>query len=254
MLQDLRFAFRTLLRAPGFTAMAGLTLALGIGATSLMFSVVNAVLLRPLPYPEQSRLILLFNLRTNAPSADTIRLTPLDFNDYKSGARSFESLAGYVGKGFTLSGAGEPELVIGEMVTAEFFRTLGVAPALGRTFASDEFQLGRENVVVLSERLWKRRSAATQHRLAGALLSMANRRRDAGVSASYTTPMPPLPSGAVISYGPRRVPGDRANGEKRIDYRLNPTGDAERGVDRVVSDRRDAGAVGAILFFVAGKK
>ena len=137
--------------------MAGLTLALGIGATSLMFSVVNAVLLRPLPYPEQSRLMLLFNQRTNAPSANTIRLTPLDFDDYKSRAHSFESLAGYVGKGFTLTGAGEPELVIGEMVTPEFFRTLGVTAALGRTFAADEFQLGHEDVVVLSDRLWKRR-------------------------------------------------------------------------------------------------
>jgi putative ABC transport system permease protein len=157
MLQDLRFAFRMMLRAPGFTAMAGLTLALGIGATSLMFSVVNAVLLRPLPYAEPSRLMLLFNVRTNTPSADTIRLTPLDFDDYKSRARSFEALAGYIGTGFTFSGAGEAELVIGEMVTPEFFRILGVAPALGRTFAPDEFQPGRENVVVLSDRLWKRR-------------------------------------------------------------------------------------------------
>ena len=157
MLQDLRFAFRMLLRAPGFTAMAGLTLALGMGATSLMFSVVNAVLLRPLPYAEPSRLMLLFNVRTNTPSADTIRLTPLDFDDYKSRARSFEAVAGYIGTGFTFSGAGEAELVIGEMVTPEFFRILGVAPALGRTFAPDEFQPGHENVVVLSDRLWKRR-------------------------------------------------------------------------------------------------
>jgi putative ABC transport system permease protein len=157
MLQDLRFAFRTLRRTPGFTATAGLTLALGIGATSLMFSVVNAVLLRPLPYPEQSRLMLVFNQRTNTPSANTVRLTPLDFDDYRSRAHSFESLAGYVGKGFTLSGASEPELVIGEMVTPQFFRTLGVAPALGRVFAPNEFQLGHENVVVLSDRLWKRR-------------------------------------------------------------------------------------------------
>jgi putative ABC transport system permease protein len=157
MLQDLRFAFRTLFRSPGFTATAALTLALGIGATSLMFSVVNAVLLRSLPYPDESRLMLLFNVRTNTPSADPIRLTPLDFEDYQSRAHSFESLAGYVGTGFTLSGFGDPELVIGEMVTPEFFRVLGVAPALGRTFAPDEFQPGRENVIVLSDRLWKRR-------------------------------------------------------------------------------------------------
>ena len=157
MFQDLRFALRMMLRAPGFTAMAGLTLALGIGATSLMFSVVNAVLLRPLPYAEPSRLMLLFNVRTNTPSADTIRLTPLDFDDYKSRAHSFEALAAYIGTGFTFSGTGDAELVIGEMVTPEFFRTLGVAPALGRTFAPDEFQPGHENVVVLSDRLWKRR-------------------------------------------------------------------------------------------------
>lgn len=157
MLQDLRFAVRTLFRSPGFTATAALTLALGIGATSLMFSVVNAVLLRPLPYPDQDRLMLVFNVNANAGEADTIRATALDFEDYRARARSFDGLAGHVGTGFTFSGQGEPELVIGQLVTPEFFKVFGVQPALGRTFAPDEFAPGRGATIVLSHRLWMRR-------------------------------------------------------------------------------------------------
>lgn len=157
MLQDVRFALRTLFRSPGFTATAALTLALGIGVTSLMFGVVNAVLLRPLPYPDQDRLMLVFNVNTNAADRNTIRATGLDFEDYRGRARGFESLAGHVGTGFTFSGQGDPELVIGQMVTPEFFRVLGVRPSLGRTFTADEFTPGRENTIVLSQRLWKRR-------------------------------------------------------------------------------------------------
>ena len=158
MFQDFRYAFRTLLRAPGFTFTAALTLALGIGVTSLMFSVVNAVLLRPLPYPDAARLMLLFSINNNAGEANAIRVTALDFDDFRARARSFESMAAHVGTGFTFSGAGaDPELVIGQMVTPDFFRVLGVQPALGRTFAPDEFAPGRESEVVLSQRLWKRR-------------------------------------------------------------------------------------------------
>jgi putative ABC transport system permease protein len=157
MLQDFRFALRTLFRSPGFTATAAVTLALGIGVTSLMFSVVNAVLLRPLPYPAQDRLMLIFNVAINSPDSNTIRATGLDFEDYRARAHSFDALAGHIGTGFTFSGQGDPELVIGQMVTPDFFRVLGVQPSLGRTFTADEFAPGRENTVVLSQRLWKRR-------------------------------------------------------------------------------------------------
>src|SRR5829696_4503150 len=157
MLQDFQFAVRTLFRSPGFTTTAAITLALGIGVTSLMFSVVNAVLLRPLPYPDQERVMLVFNVNTNAASANTIRASALDFEDFRSRARTFEALAGHIGTGFTFSGEGEPELVIGQMVTPDFFRVLGVEPALGRSFTADEYTPGRENTIVLSQRLWKRR-------------------------------------------------------------------------------------------------
>ena len=157
MLQDLRYAVRTLFRSPGFTATAALTLALGIGVTSLMFGVVNAVLLRPLPYPEQDRLMLVFNVITTTPAANTIRASALDFEDYKARARTFEVLAAHIGTGFTFSGSGGPELVIGQDVSPDFFRVFKVQPSLGRVFAPDEFSPGRENVMVLSHRLWKRR-------------------------------------------------------------------------------------------------
>jgi putative ABC transport system permease protein len=157
MLQDLRFAVRTLFRSPGFTATAAVTLALGIGATSLMFSVVNAVLLRPLPYPDQDRLMLVFNVNANAGEADTLRATALDFEDYRARARSFDSMAGHIGTGFTFTGQGEPELVLGQLVTPDFFPVFGVQPALGRAFAPDEFAPGRGAAIVLSHRLWMRR-------------------------------------------------------------------------------------------------
>jgi putative ABC transport system permease protein len=157
MLQDLRFAVRTLLRSPGFTLTAALTLALGIGATSLMFSVVNAVLLRPLPYADQERLMLVFNVNTNAPDANMMRVTPLDFEDYRARSQAFESMAAHIGTGFTFGGPGEPELVIGQMITPDFFRVLGVQPALGRSFRAEEFSPGGENVMLLSQRLWRRR-------------------------------------------------------------------------------------------------
>jgi putative ABC transport system permease protein len=157
MLQDFRFALRTLLRSPGFTTTAAVTLALGIGVTSLMFSVVNAVLLRPLPYPDQDRLMLVFNVSTTDAAANTISSSALDFDDYRARARTFEAMAGHIGTGFTFSGNGNPELVIGQMVTPDFFRVLGVQPSLGRGFTAEEFSSGHENTIVLSQRLWKRR-------------------------------------------------------------------------------------------------
>ena len=157
MLQDLRFAVRTLFRSPGFTITAVLTLALGIGVTSLMFSVVYAVLLRPLPYADPDRLMLVFNVNTTAPDANEMRVTALDFDDYRTRTQSFEAMAAHIGTGFRFGGPGEPELIIGQLVTPDFLRVLGVQPVIGRAFRPDEFSPGRENTMLLSDRLWKRR-------------------------------------------------------------------------------------------------
>src|SRR6266511_5653469 len=121
MLQDFRYAIRTLLRSPAFTATAAITLALGIGANAVMFSVVNAVLLRPLPFADPDRLVLLSSLNVHK-NVGQIRATALDFADWRAQARSFERMAGYVGTGFTFSDAGEPERLLGQLVTTDFFR------------------------------------------------------------------------------------------------------------------------------------
>src|SRR5437660_11343271 len=124
MLHDLSYAFRTLVRARAFTITAALTLALGIGANTVMFSVVNAVLLRPLPFRAPDRLMLLFSVNSRK-DVGQIRATALDFFDWRSGSHSFDAMAGNIGTGYTFSD-GEPEFVMGQLVTADFFNVLGV--------------------------------------------------------------------------------------------------------------------------------
>jgi putative ABC transport system permease protein len=156
MLQDLRYAFRTLFRSPAFTLTAALTLALGIGATTLMFSVVNAVLLRDLPFADPDRLVVLSSLNRQQ-DIRQIRASALDFADWRSQSTSFDAMAGHVGTGFTFSGDSNPELVTGQLVTADFFRVLGVAPLVGRTLAAGDFTAGRHHVIVLAHGIWQRR-------------------------------------------------------------------------------------------------
>ena len=153
LLQDLRFAVRTLRKAPAFTAAAVLTLALGIGANSAIFSVVNAVLLRPLPYPDPDRLVVVWG--TYPEFGRTATSLP-DFRDWRASATSFAQMAARHGTIFNLTSAGEPVQLSADRVTANFFPTLGVQPALGRGFLPEE-ELGSENrVVVLSHGLWQR--------------------------------------------------------------------------------------------------
>jgi hypothetical protein len=129
LLQDLKFALRMLAKNPAFTAVAVLTLALGIGANTALFSVVNGVLLDPLPYPQPERLVALYS-RTAASPWWSISYP--NFLDWVRDNRSFSSLAGYREDDFSLTGTGEPERVRTAMVSAAFFDCLGVAPRLGR--------------------------------------------------------------------------------------------------------------------------
>jgi putative ABC transport system permease protein len=155
LLQDLRYGARMLLKNPGFTLIAVLTLALGIGANTAIFSVVNAVLLRPLPFPESDRLVVVKD--ENGKTGATITyVSPGDFFDFKSQSQPFASLAAYSGLPFTLLEGDKPEIIPAVRVTDDFFGTLQVQPLLGRAFSPDEFK-GNSNSIILSHRLWQRR-------------------------------------------------------------------------------------------------
>ena len=155
-MHDLRYAFRTLARSPGFTAAAVLALALGIGANTAVFSVINGVLLRPLPYPGADRLVMVFDSFPQQGMEHGPACIP-DFLDWKARSRSFQGLDAVATNRFTLTGDGEAEQIVGAAVTAGFFDVLGVRPLLGRTFSAGEDQPGRAQTVVIGERLWRRR-------------------------------------------------------------------------------------------------
>src|SRR5689334_7730526 len=128
--QDLRYAARSLRKSPGFTLVAALTLALGIGSTTAIFSVVDAVILRPLPYPDPARLVELFGNVTRA-RVERRGTSFADYLDWRSQSRSFEDMALYAGNSFTLTGFDEPERIPGEFVGQAYFPLLGINPALG---------------------------------------------------------------------------------------------------------------------------
>src|SRR5436305_5282414 len=151
-MNDLRFAFRQLRKSPGFTIIAVLTLALGIGANSAIFSVVNAVLLRPLPYPQPKRLVYLHEV---AGGTNTSIALP-DYVDWRKDSKSFEHLSIARLESRNLSGipGREPERISVAYVTANFFNVIGLNPQIGRTFTEDEDKPGAPSLVVLSDRLW----------------------------------------------------------------------------------------------------
>ena len=160
--QDLRFGFRTLLKKPGFTLVIVLTLSLGIGATTAIFSFVNAILLRPFPYREPERLVI---LRNNDPKrgADAVSPSIRDYLDYREQQRSFESLACFVTLAYNLPGDGSTAAMPLQVnfASADFFKTMGVAPRLGRAFTHVEEQPGNDLYsVVISDRLWRERFGA----------------------------------------------------------------------------------------------
>jgi putative ABC transport system permease protein len=161
--QDMTFGVRMLRRQPGFTAVAVFALALGIGATTAIFSVVDAVLWRPLPFPHAERVMSLAEQRPRE-SRWFGPIAPADFFDWRRDSRSFSSMAAYAVQSpsgaYNLTGEGEPERVRPLEVTAQFFDVIGVRPALGRGFRAQEETVGRHRVVLLSDGLWRRRFAA----------------------------------------------------------------------------------------------
>ena len=157
LMQDIRFAFRLLAKSPGFTAIAIITLALGIGANTAIFSVVNGVLLRPLPFHDPSRLVLIAE-KSPFPVVST---SYENFCDWRDQSSSFERMQAVRSGAITLTGAGEPERLNAQMTTAGLFSMLGINAQVGRTFLPEEDRAGGTPVVLLSYGLWQRRFAGS---------------------------------------------------------------------------------------------
>src|ERR1700694_1354729 len=156
LLNDLRYGVRMLAKTPAFTTVAILTLALGIGANTAIFSVANALLIRPLPYPEADRLVIVTNSR--GPNRRAFSLLRAMF--LREHGRSFEGFAPFVAENFNITGRGDPEQLPAVRVGWNFFQVLGVGPALGRSFRQEEDRPGGHPAVLIGDSLWKRRFGA----------------------------------------------------------------------------------------------
>ena len=154
MLTDFRFALRLLRKSPGFTLVAVLTLALGIGANTAIFTVFDALLLKPLPFAKPEQLVRIYN---TGPQLDEAPISPANFLDWQQQNRVFQEIAAYTGNVFTMLGGEVPERLPGARVSAGFFNLLGVQPSLGRSFRGEEDAYGRNQVVILSHQLWQKR-------------------------------------------------------------------------------------------------
>jgi putative ABC transport system permease protein len=164
--QDLRYGARMMLKNRGFTAVAVITLALGIGANTAIFSVVNAVLLRPLPYKDSNQLVWFWE---NLPDFPHANLSPADFLDYQAQTRAFDDIAAYRPMDFTLTGDGQPEQIRGLIVSANYFSVLGIEPEAGRAFQPEEGRSGTARVAVLSHSFWQRRFGGDRNLIGKAL-------------------------------------------------------------------------------------
>jgi predicted permease len=191
--QDLSFGLRMLRKSPGFAALAVTTLALGIGATTAVFSLVNGVLLRALPYRNPERLVYLFEPVPRIPDVPLEGWGPMnaDFYDWQSQSRSFRGLAMFTTDSGNLSVGGAAIRVNSSRVTGEFFQTLGIPPALGRTVGADDDRPGFDHVAVISHALWQSQFGSDAHVLGKELLLNAERYRIVGV----------MPAGFAFPHG-----------------------------------------------------
>src|SRR5258706_8204274 len=159
--QDLRYGARMLLKKPGFTLIAVLTLALGIGATTAIFSVVNAVLLRPLPYKDPDRLMMV--RETKLPEIPESQISPGTFVDWQTQNTVFERLEALYVSDVNLTSGSNPQWLHGMCITTGLFSMLGTPPQIGRDFLSDEESPGHGNVAIISYALWQRRIGGENH-------------------------------------------------------------------------------------------
>ena len=216
--QDCRYGLRTLLKTPGFTVVAVLTLALGIGANAAIFSFVDGVLLKPLPYPDPNNILLVWE---KPPGGERNGVSTLNYLDWHNQNKCFQYSAAVTGKPVSLSGNGQPERLNAQTVSASYFDIFGIGAAIGRTFAPDEDQPGKDQVVILSARIWKSRFGSDPHIL-GKTITLDGR--------PYTI-IGVMPSGSVFDRGWQEIwlplafgPGDLTRGFHwmRVFARLKP--------------------------------
>jgi putative ABC transport system permease protein len=160
--QNLKFAFRQLIKSPGFTAVAVLILALGIGANTAIFSVVHAVLLEPLPFPDADRQVQIWHTppQSSFPGITRFSVSAANFLDWQRQNTVFERMALYGGGAFELNTGGKPETIVGSTVTSDFFPVLGIQPLYGRVFSPEEDHPGKNHEVILTYKMWKQRFAS----------------------------------------------------------------------------------------------
>jgi putative ABC transport system permease protein len=192
MLQDLRYGARMLLKNPGVTTVAVITLALGIGANTAIFSVVSAVMLRPLPYKDPDRLVSLW---AKVPDHGQWRATPANFLDWKKQNTSFAELAAFGASTMTLTGAGEPEQLHGTRAGAGYFSAVGVEPILGRSFLAEEYEPGKGQAVILGHGFWQRRYGSDPNVINKAITLDGASYTIAGVMPPGVYPATPTTSG-----------------------------------------------------------
>jgi predicted permease len=226
---DVRFAMRSLRRTPGFTSAAVVTLALGIGVNTAVFSIVNDVLLTPLPYPDPDQLVALYS-RT----ADGVRSFSSypNFLDWVSDNRSFSDLAAFRPDNFNLIGLGQPERVPVEMVSVSFFPLLGVQSILGRDFLPTDDQLGASPVVLISESLWQRKFGSSPNAIGQTLILSGTSYLVVGViPATFQVAVKQFRrSDVYVPIGRWNAPGFRDRKIRRMDVigRLKPGVTLER--------------------------
>jgi predicted permease len=215
--RDLRYAIRSLRNAPGFTAITVVVLAVGIGANSAMFSMVDAALLRPLPFAQSDRLVMMWERSTRFAHN---RVSPLNFLDWSEQLHAFASVAAVAGGGRTLTGSGgEAERVPGQAVTWQFFDVLGIRPVAGVTFSADDVAQ-RRTVVVISERLWRNRFGGDRAVIGRAITLDAQPYTVIGVAPAAFQIL--YPSDMWTLFIPRRTPEQRWQHYMQVIGRLKP--------------------------------
>ncbi|HMY75104.1 MAG TPA: ABC transporter permease, partial [Blastocatellia bacterium] len=235
LFQDLRYGVRMLLKKPGFTLIAIVTLALGIGANTAIFSVVNAVLLRPLPYAEPERLVSLWETSRKNPAANSSVSYP-NFYDWRAQSQSFERMASYYTGSATLTGAATPVNLRLAVVSAELFPLLGAKTQLGRVFLPEENKAGNSagRVVILSHRLWQRQFSADPAVVGRSITLSGKPFNVVGVMpAGFQYPIEAQPTELWITSaidGEKADPKDQSNDEQRGAHYLQVIGRLKPGV------------------------